>query len=175
MQLLREATAKMTAEKSDMRLHEAEQTAAITCLKAELKVAQSDLQRAQKDTCRAAAAAAAAKSAGEAELMSVRDRADAAAAAAAAEVSRLEGVVEGLQQELQAARGAAEEAAGEVSAHLDKLAVAEARCGVLEDNAKQQVQTAALTVQPLLLWPHMLGGLVPGLLSGWKRAWLKQE
>lgn len=133
MQLLREATAKMTAEKSDMRLQAAEQTAAVTCLKAELKVAQSDLQRAQKDACRAAAAATAAKSAGEAELRSVRDRADAAAAAAAVEVSRLEGLVEGLQQELQAAHAAAEEAAGEV-------AVAEARSRELENSAEQQVR-----------------------------------
>lgn len=126
----------MTAEKSEMRLQEAEQSAAITCLRAELKVAQSDLQRAQSDASRAAAAAAAAKSAADAELAAVRDKAD----ASAAEVSRLSGVVDGLQQQLQAAHAAAEKAAGEVSAHLATLAGAEARCQRLEDDTAQQVR-----------------------------------
>jgi chromosome segregation ATPase len=138
VQLLREATAKMTGEKSEMRLREAEQSAAITCLNAELKVAKDDLQRAKKDASRAATAAAdavAAKLAAEADLAAVR----AAAEAAGVEVSRLEGVVDGLQTDLLAAQAASQKATGEMSVHLGKLKAAEGRCQQLQDNLAQQV------------------------------------
>lgn len=138
-QLLREATAKMTGEKSDMKLREAEQTATITCLKAELKVAQDDAARAQKDATRSASAAAdalAAKAAFESDLAAARAAAD----AAGAEVSRLEGVVGGLQRDLSTAQAASQKAAGEVSAHQGKLKAAEGRCQQLQEQLAQQVR-----------------------------------
>lgn len=139
VQLLREATAKMTGEKAEMKLREAEQSATITCLNAELKVAKDDVQRAQKDASRAATAgAAAAKLAVEADLAAVRAAAD----AAGAEVLRLEGVVDGLQKDLLAAQAASQKAAGEVSVHLGKLKAAEGRCQQLQDSLAQQVRIA---------------------------------
>jgi chromosome segregation ATPase len=138
VQLLREATAKMTGEKSEMKLRAAEQSAAITCLNAELKVAKDDLQRAQKDTSRAATAAAdaaAAKLAVEADLAAVRAVAD----AAGADVLRLEDVLGGLQKDLLAAQAASQKASGEVSVHLGNLKAAEGRCQQLQDSLAQQV------------------------------------
>lgn len=138
-QLLREATAKMTGEKSDMKLREAEQTATITCLKAELKVAQGDAARAQKDATRSASAAAdalAAKATLESDLAAARAATD----AAGAEVSRLEGVVGSLQRDLLAAQATSQKAAGEVSVHLGKLKAAEGRCQQLQEQLAQQVR-----------------------------------
>lgn len=143
VQLLREATAKMTSEKAQLQLREAEQAAAITCLKADLQVAQQAAQRAQQDAARSATAAASqaavVKSAADADLAMARS----AAAAAAAEVSKLEGVVRGLQQQLQAAKATAEKSAADVAAHSDSLQTAEGRCQQLQDALAQQVRRNA--------------------------------
>jgi chromosome segregation ATPase len=128
----------MMGEKSELKLREAEKSAAITCLRAELKVAQEDLARCQKEASRAATAAAdalAAKAAVEADLAAAKAVGD----AAGAEVARLEGVVEGLQRDLLAAQAASQKAAGEVAAQQGKLRAAEGRCQQLQEEVAQQV------------------------------------